>query len=186
MFLNKGMILITCDEKSPKTYREHTNVKIYGYFNGEKLMLMRIYLSFDYDIYTLLKCEIDEDRFNELKEKIGWSIPFEESPKEFAEFFSPETDQNSSIDILYTITPFFGKMTFHEITSSQRIFLFDLTFNDCDRAESFDNAQTRYDDVRNDLHNIEKQKEIIYKYLHDKNPKLLDCMKQNVFSKIDI
>lgn len=177
MFLNKGMFLITNDEKSPKTYKESVNIKIFGYFQNEKLEYVRVYLSFDYDVYTLLKCEITEDQMHEITEKIDWAIPFDQFPVELSLMFDPKANKNSMIDILYTITPFNGKMTFHEITQSQRLYLFTLTFVDADPAECFSNAQIRYNDVRNDLASLDKQMQHIYKYLHEKNPKLLEMIK---------
>ena len=162
-FFNKGILLDTEEQKDGYKAKEEVNIKIIPKFKKDKMIQFTIRLSFDYDIYSLSECIIDLKTFRKLKEESGWEMTMEDLVIELQTYFIESQQNPPPTTIRYLMTPLTSYMYFTQHTLHQALALFTLTFHDCEPEVSYQNAQVRFNDIRNDVETMNiKNREITY------------------------
>ena len=174
LFFNKGILLDTEEQKDGYKSKEEVNVKMIPEIEKNRVKSFKILLTFDYDIYTLLECVIDQKAFKYLLKESGWKITMEDLIIELQTLFLESQQKNPPTTIRYLITPLTSYMYFTQHTKNQSLEVFTLVFHDAEPEDSYRNGQIRVNDIKKDIEDIEMRKIETMKYLKKINPVLFE------------
>ena len=148
-------------------------------------------ITFDANLYTLLRAHYDAQSFDKLKEEKQLSIDFEQFPEEVATLLnnsqnkfskkSPkraDPDQIENAVYFVTTNETSGYLIFLDILSFKEVEIFRIDFTQVADEESHLSAQQKFTKVKNDLKKQTLMLKTLYKEIKSQCPFILELIRR--------
>lgn len=202
--LNQDGIAANIPERGAKEYIYENKVVDTRYLNEKKINPLTLYnlesldviITFDTEIFTLLKSHFEVDSFQNLREEKDLCIEFNEFPAEIANLLdqsqkkqvqarSPKKASHDDDDETESVVIFSsegdgiaGSMIFQDILALKRVETFRLDFVQASEEESHVQAQIKFTAIKNELKLQTEMNKVLNQEIRQKCPFILEVIKK--------
>jgi len=146
---------------------------------------IEITLTFDTDIFFILKCELDQENFGIIKEASGLNVEYQAFPKVIIDMLTPNNDQSGEIISYRLEIDQDGQNSLVFISSAdiKELEVFRLVFEQMGEEEIKPMVQHRFTQLVNDLKYQSAILKELKNHIRNNNPYLLDTLKRGYSPK---